>query len=56
VLPESQWDVIEARSGSAVIRLDEASPIVVIEVLSPSTQSTDLTDKRREYAQRDIAE
>jgi Putative restriction endonuclease len=28
VLPESQWNVIEARSGSAVIRLDEAAPML----------------------------
>jgi Uma2 family endonuclease len=56
VLPESQWNVIEARSGSAVIRLDEAAPILVAEVISPSTKSTDLGEKRSEYADRGIPE
>jgi Uma2 family endonuclease len=56
VMPESQWDAIGERPGSATIFCTEAPPIVVIEVLSPSTQSTDLTDKRWEYAQRGISE
>jgi Uma2 family endonuclease len=50
VLPESQWNLIEARSGSAVILLNEAAPMLVAEVFSPSTKSTDLGDKRSEYA------
>jgi Uma2 family endonuclease len=56
VLPEAQWNVIEARSGSAVIRLPEAAPILVAEVISPSTKSTDLGEKRSEYADRGINE
>jgi Uma2 family endonuclease len=56
VMPESQWDAIGERSGSATIFRTEAAPIVVIEVLSPSTKATDRTDKRREYAQRGIRE
>jgi Uma2 family endonuclease len=56
VLPEAQWNVIEARSGSAVIRLHEAAPILVAEVISPSTKSTDLGQKRSEYADRGINE
>jgi Uma2 family endonuclease len=56
VLPETQWNVIEARSGSAVIRLHEAAPILVAEVISPSTKSTDLGQKRSEYADRGINE
>jgi Uma2 family endonuclease len=56
VLPEAQWNDIEARSGSAVIRLDEAAPMLVAEVISPSTKSTDLGDKRSEYADRGIPE
>jgi Uma2 family endonuclease len=56
VLPETQWNVIEARSGSAVIRLREAAPILVAEVISPSTKSTDLGEKRSEYADRGINE
>jgi Uma2 family endonuclease len=56
VLPEAQWDAIADRAGSATIFRDEAAPIAVIEVLSKSTKSVDLTEKRREYAQRGIAE
>jgi Uma2 family endonuclease len=56
VMPEPQWDAIGERSGSATIFRTEAAPILVIEVLSPSTQSTDLTDKRLEYAQLGIGE
>lgn len=56
VMPEPQWDAIGERSGSATIFRSEAAPILVIEVLSPSTQSTDLTDKRLEYAQLGIGE
>lgn len=55
-MPEAQWNVIEARSGSAVIRLPEASLILVAEVISPSTKSTDLGEKRSEYADRGINE
>jgi Uma2 family endonuclease len=56
LLPEAQWNVIESRSGSAVIRLKEAAPILVVEVISPSTKSTDLGEKRSEYAARGIQE
>jgi Uma2 family endonuclease len=56
VLPEAQWDAIAGRSGSATIFRTEAAPIAVIEVLSKSTKSVDLTEKRLEYAQRGIAE
>lgn len=56
VMAEPQWNAMEARSGSATIFRGEPAPIVAIEVLSPSTQSTDLTNKRQEYAQRGILE
>jgi Uma2 family endonuclease len=56
LLPEIQWNMIEARSGSAVIRLREAAPILVAEVISPSTKSTDLREKRSEYADRGVNE
>jgi Uma2 family endonuclease len=56
VLPEAQWDAIADRAGSATIFRTEAAPIAVIEVLSKSTKSVDLTEKRLEYAQRGIAE
>jgi Uma2 family endonuclease len=56
VMPEPQWDQIGERPGSATIFAIEPAPILVVEVLSPSTQATDLTEKRQEYASRGIAE
>ncbi len=57
MLPEAQWDAIADRPGSATIFQNEPAPIVVVEVLSPSsTQSNDLKDKRTEYAKRGIPE
>ena len=56
VMSEAQWNVMEDRPGSATIFRHEPAPIVVVEVLSPSTKSTDLTDKRTEYATREISE
>ena len=56
MLPESQWDAIADRPGSATIFQDEPAPIVVVEVLSPSTKSTDLKEKRAEYVKRGIPE
>jgi Uma2 family endonuclease len=56
MLPEAQWDAIADRPGSATIFRDEPAPIVVVEVLSPSTKSTDLKEKRAEYIKRDIPE
>jgi Uma2 family endonuclease len=56
VMSEAQWNVIEDRPGSATIFQNEPAPIAVVEVLSPSTKSTDLTDKRSEYAKRGISE
>jgi Uma2 family endonuclease len=56
VMSEAQWNAMESRSGSATIFQGEPAPIVAIEVLSPSTKSTDLTDKRKEYARRGILE
>ena len=56
LMSEGQWSLIEARSGSAVILRSEPAPILVAEVLSPSTQLTDLSEKKVEYADRGIAE
>jgi Uma2 family endonuclease len=56
VMSETQWNEMESRPGSATIFQGEPAPIVAIEVLSPSTKSTDLTDKRKEYAQRGVLE
>ena len=41
---------------SATIFQDEPVPIVVVEVLSPSTKSTDLKEKRAEYVKKGISE
>ncbi len=56
VMPEPQWDAIGERPGSATIFRKETAPIMVIEILSPSTKSADLGDKRDEYAARKILE
>jgi Uma2 family endonuclease len=56
MLPEAQWDAIADRPGSATIFQNEPAPIVVVEVLSPSTKSTDLKEKRAEYIKRGIPE
>ena len=56
MLPEPQWDAIGDRPGSATIFQNEPAPIVVVEVLSPSTKSIDLKEKRAEYIKRGIPE
>ena len=56
VMSETQWDIMEQRPGSSTIFLNESPPIVVVEVLSPSTKTIDLTEKRAEYADRHIPE
>jgi Uma2 family endonuclease len=56
MMSEAQWAVMEDRPGSATIFQDEPAPIVVVEVLSPSTQSIDLNEKRTEYVKRGISE
>ncbi len=54
VLPTAQWDQLKKKE--AVIRLNEASPLLVIEVVSPSTASDDYRAKRSEYTILDIPE
>lgn len=54
VLPLEQWQDLGNRE--AVIELDEAPPILVVEVVSPSTQTTDYRHKRSEYAVLGIQE
>ena len=56
LISEGQWNLIEERSGSAVILRSEPAPVLVAEVLSPSTQLTDLSEKKVEYACRGISE
>lgn len=54
VLPIAQWDEMEDRE--AVIRAHEPPPLLVVEVVSPSTATVDYRAKRTEYAALDIAE
>ena len=54
VLPTAQWDQLKKKE--AVIRLNEPFPLLVIEVVSPSTASDDYRAKRSEYAVLDIPE
>lgn len=54
ILPQAQWR--EIRDREAVILLSDPSPIVVAEVVSPSTRSVDYRAKRTEYALLEINE
>ena len=54
VLPLEQWAQLQNRE--AVIALHEPPPILVIEVVSPSTALEDYRAKLAEYAVLDIAE
>ncbi|MDY6940471.1 MAG: Uma2 family endonuclease [Cyanobacteriota bacterium] len=54
VLPIEQWENLANRE--AVIEFNEPSPILVVEVVSKSTQTTDYRSKRSEYAVLQISE
>lgn len=54
VFLQAQWDAMEDRES--VIRAHEPPPLMVVEVVSPSTERTDYRTKRTEYAVLDIAE
>lgn len=54
VLPIEQWRNLQARV--AVIDLDEPPPLLVVEVVSESTRSSDYRAKQAEYAVRGIPE
>lgn len=54
VLPLEQWEALSNRE--AVIELNEPPPLLVVEVVSPSTQTTDYRSKRSEYAVLEIPE
>lgn len=54
VLSLEQWESF--RTQEAVITLDQKPPILVVEVVSPSTQTEDYRAKRIEYCVLDIAE
>ncbi len=54
VLPLEQWETLANRE--AVIELNEPPPILVVEVVSESTKTTDYRSKRSEYAVLNISE
>lgn len=54
VLPLEQWNSL--RNQVSVITLDQKSPILVVEVVSPSTKTEDYRSKWIEYCALDIAE
>jgi Uma2 family endonuclease len=54
VLPLEQWDSLGDRE--AVINLNEEPPLLVVEIVSPSTQVTDYRSKQAEYAVLGILE
>lgn len=54
VLPSTQWDAMAERE--AVISLREPPPLLVVEVVSPSTKADDYRSKRSEYGLLEIPE
>ena len=54
VLPLEQWNSLGDRE--AVIDLNEEPPLLVVEIVSPSTQVTDYRSKQAEYAVLEIPE
>jgi Uma2 family endonuclease len=54
VLPIDQWNAL--RNQEAMITLDQKSPILVVEVVSPSTKTEDYRSKWIEYCALDILE
>ncbi len=54
VMLRDEWQSLQDRE--AVIGFDLSAPLLVVEVVSPSTKTTDYRAKRTEYAARDIPE
>ena len=54
VLPLAQWEAMENRE--AVIDFNEPPPILVVEVVSPSSKTDDYRSKRSEYGVLEIPE
>jgi Uma2 family endonuclease len=54
VLYLSQWELMTERE--AVINFNETPPLLVVEVVSPSTQTDDYRSKRSEYGLLEIPE
>jgi Uma2 family endonuclease len=54
ILSIAQWDAMADRE--AVINFNEPPPLLVVEVVSPSTQADDYRSKRSEYGLLEISE
>lgn len=54
IIPKEQWRNLQ--NCEAVIRLNEAPPLLVVEVVSTSTKSVDYRAKRAEYCVLNIPE
>jgi Uma2 family endonuclease len=54
VLPLAQWEAMADRE--AIINFNEPPPLLVVEVVSPSTQTDDYRSKRSEYGLLEISE
>ena len=54
VMQRNDWQALQERE--ALIDFDLSAPLLVIEVISPSTKNIDYRAKRTEYAARDIPE
>lgn len=54
ILEQSQWEAM--RNRAAIIYLNEPPPLLVVEVVSPSTRNTDYRAKRVEYNVLNIPE
>jgi Uma2 family endonuclease len=54
IIPVEQWRTLENRE--AIIEFTESPPILVVEVVSESTKTTDYRAKRSEYSILDISE
>ncbi|NJM77552.1 MAG: Uma2 family endonuclease [Acaryochloridaceae cyanobacterium RU_4_10] len=54
VLPLAQWE--EMADREAIINFNEPPPLLVVEVVSPSTKTDDYRSKRSEYGLLGIAE
>ena len=54
VLPLAQWEAMSDRE--AVINFNEPPPMLIVEVVSPSTKTDDYRSKRSEYGLLEVAE
>lgn len=54
VLPLAQWEAMSDRE--AVINFNEPPPMLIVEVVSPSTKTDDYRSKRSEYGLLEVSE